>query len=116
MVSRKSRKRIPFFVSGTALGIGVLALGWLPARGQIAVKNQGFVPFSDEPINYRTAKVSAPVAKLQERMDRGEVKLEYAGFAAPASGEFNLELKQEFTSTIEKLLAEKVGDQEIAKR
>jgi hypothetical protein len=37
------------------------------------------------------------------------VKHIHAGFAAPASGEFNTQLKQEFTSTIEKLLAEKDG-------
>jgi thiol-disulfide isomerase/thioredoxin len=46
----------------------------------------------------------------------GRVRAIHAGFAAPASGEFNLELKQEFTSTIEKLLTEKAGDQEIAHR
>jgi thiol-disulfide isomerase/thioredoxin len=39
----------------------------------------------------------------------GRVKHIHAGFAAPASGEFNAQLKQEFTSTIEKLLAEKSG-------
>jgi peroxiredoxin len=33
----------------------------------------------------------------------GRVKLIHSGFAAPASGEFNEELKQEFTSTIESL-------------
>jgi hypothetical protein len=48
----------------------------LPASAQIAVKNQGFVPFSDEPINYRS-DVHDPVAELQKRMDSGEVKLEY---------------------------------------
>ncbi len=37
----------------------------------------------------------------------GRVKHIHAGFAAPASGEFNTQLKLEFTSTIEKLLAEK---------
>ena len=74
---RKSRKRVPLLLFATAAGIGVLAIGWVPASGQIAVKNQGFVPFSDEPINYRTAPISDPVAKLQQRMDRGEVKLEY---------------------------------------
>jgi thiol-disulfide isomerase/thioredoxin len=37
----------------------------------------------------------------------GRVKLIHSGFAAPASGEFNEELKQEFTSTIESLLAGK---------
>jgi thiol-disulfide isomerase/thioredoxin len=40
----------------------------------------------------------------------GKVKHIHAGFAAPASGEFNTQLKQEFTSTIEKLLAEKNGN------
>jgi len=39
----------------------------------------------------------------------GKVKHIHAGFAAPASGEFNAQLKQEFTSTIEKLLAENDG-------
>ena len=39
----------------------------------------------------------------------GRVKHIHAGFAAPASGEYNAQLKQEFTSTIEKLLAEKDG-------
>ncbi|MBV9742909.1 MAG: hypothetical protein JO099_04040 [Acidobacteriia bacterium] len=48
----------------------------LPALGQIAVKNQGFVPFSDEPINYR-AEVHDPIAELQRRLDRGEVTLDY---------------------------------------
>jgi thiol-disulfide isomerase/thioredoxin len=36
----------------------------------------------------------------------GRVKAIHAGFAAPASGQFNDELKNEFTSTIEQLLAE----------
>ncbi len=36
----------------------------------------------------------------------GKVKLISAGFAAPASGEYNDQLKTEFTSTIERLLAE----------
>lgn len=37
----------------------------------------------------------------------GRVDHIHSGFAAPASGEFNAQLKQEFTSTIERLLAEK---------
>lgn len=37
----------------------------------------------------------------------GRVDHVHAGFAGPASGEFNTQLKQEFTSTIERLLAEK---------
>jgi hypothetical protein len=45
-------------------------------HGQIAVRNQGFVPFSDEPINYR-AEVNDPVAQLQARLDRGATTLEW---------------------------------------
>ena len=61
-----------------ALCCGLLA-GWLaiPALGQIAVQNQGYVPFSDAPINYRTHPVTDPVAKLQAAVDRGDVKLDY---------------------------------------
>ena len=44
--------------------------------GQIAVRNQGYVPFSDAPINYR-GDVDDPVARLQKRLDRGEATLAY---------------------------------------
>jgi hypothetical protein len=37
----------------------------------------------------------------------GLVKAVHSGFASPASGEFNRQLQQEFTSRIEQLLAEK---------
>jgi len=49
----------------------------LPASAQIAVRNQGYVPFSEEPINYRTHEVTDPVAKLQKLLDHGAVKLDY---------------------------------------
>jgi thiol-disulfide isomerase/thioredoxin len=39
----------------------------------------------------------------------GRVDHIHAGFAAPASGEFNAQLKTEFTSTIERLLAQNDG-------
>jgi hypothetical protein len=55
----------------------VLACVTLPAHAQIAVRNQGYVPFSDEPINYRTQEVTDPVAKLQKLLERGDVKLDY---------------------------------------
>ena len=58
----------------------VIVAGWLllPAvHGQIAVKNQGYVPFSEEPINYRSENLTDPVAVLQKRIDLGEVKLDY---------------------------------------
>ena len=42
----------------------------------------------------------------------GTVKLIHAGFAATASGEFNTQLRSEFESTIERLLAENVSTQD----
>ena len=38
----------------------------------------------------------------------GKVKAVHSGFASPASGVFNEQLKQEFTARIEQLLAERV--------
>src|SRR5581483_2644445 len=68
-----------------AAGVGISTLLWwgLEARGEtnparpIVVKDQGYVPFADSPINYRAENLSDPVAKLQRRLDRGETKLEY---------------------------------------
>jgi hypothetical protein len=62
------------------LCLGLLALaGSLDrsAQAQIAVQNQGYMPFTDEPISYRTRPVNDPVAKLQKRIDAGEVHLDY---------------------------------------
>jgi thiol-disulfide isomerase/thioredoxin len=39
----------------------------------------------------------------------GTVKAVHSGFASPASGEFNAQLKREFTARIEQLLAEKAA-------
>ena len=60
------------------LGLALLAMAAfaLPVFGQIAVRNQGYVPFSEEPIAYR-GDVDDPVARLQRRLDRGEVTLGY---------------------------------------
>jgi hypothetical protein len=57
------------------LVLAVVFLSW-PVHGQIAVRNQGYVPFSEEPINYR-ADPDDPVARLQKQLDRGEVALAY---------------------------------------
>jgi hypothetical protein len=47
------------------------------AQVQVAGRDQGFVPYSEEPIKYLSDRVNDPVAKLQERLDRGEARLEY---------------------------------------
>lgn len=48
-----------------------------PAAAQIVEKNQGYLPFAGAPINYRSENLSDPVEKLQEKLDRGEIKLDY---------------------------------------
>jgi hypothetical protein len=47
------------------------------AYGQIAVRDQGFLPFRDAPINYLSDHVNDPIAKLQKRLDQGEAKLKF---------------------------------------
>jgi hypothetical protein len=49
----------------------------LPVLGEDVVKYQGYVPFTDAPIRYRSETLRDPIAKLQSRIDAGEVKLEY---------------------------------------
>jgi hypothetical protein len=48
-----------------------------PARAQIAIKNQGYVPFSDAPINYRSDDLTDPVTLLKTRVEKGETTLRY---------------------------------------
>jgi hypothetical protein len=56
----------------SALVLSAVARG---AAGQVVVRDQGFLPFRDEPINYLADRVRDPVAKLQNRIDRGEATL-----------------------------------------
>ena len=44
---------------------------------RVVIKNQGYLPFADAPIHYRSAELSDPVAKLEKRLERGELKLSY---------------------------------------
>jgi hypothetical protein len=69
----------------------VVAAGWhaVKAHGQIAVRNQGYVPFSDAPINYRSEDLSDPVAKLQTQLNEGKTTLKYE----PEHGYLNSVLK-----------------------
>ncbi len=67
---------------GLAIGVAVwaaLVLAATSAPGQIklAGRDQGYVPYSEEPIRYLSDRVNDPVARLQERMDWGEVALKY---------------------------------------
>ncbi|MBX6316195.1 MAG: hypothetical protein IRY99_25280 [Isosphaeraceae bacterium] len=55
------------------LGVVLLGLG----LGIWATSARGELPIDREPIDYHNAPVHDPVARLQERLDRGEVTLRY---------------------------------------
>jgi hypothetical protein len=74
----KNRRAVPLLPVAMCLVLVVVS-GWLDrsAHAQVAVQNQGYMPFADEPINYRSRLVDDPVAKLQKQIDAGEVRLDY---------------------------------------
>lgn len=58
------------------------ATGAEPGRGtagapQVVIKTEGFLPFANPPINYRSADLHDPIANLEKRLERGELKLHY---------------------------------------
>jgi hypothetical protein len=60
-----------------AIAIVTLVVLTILLHGQIAVQKQGYIPFTDEPINYRSNDLNDPVAKLQKRLEKGEANLQY---------------------------------------
>jgi hypothetical protein len=60
-----------------------------PVAAQIAVRNQGYIPFSEAPINYRSDVLNDPVAKLEQQIEQGRVRLDYD----PEHGYLNSVLK-----------------------
>lgn len=62
-----------------------LMVAALPLRAQApatlgpVIKDQGYVPFGGPPINYRSENLDDPIARLQEKLDRGEVQLKHEG-------------------------------------
>jgi hypothetical protein len=70
------------------LAVSLAACALVGAHAQV-VKNQGYIPFGDAPINYRSENLDDPIARLQKQLDRGEVKLEYDaghGYLRPVLG------------------------------
>jgi len=70
--------RFAIILTGLAV-VGLPLAGYLtqPVAAQIAVRNQGYIPYSDAPINYRTAPLNDPVAELQKQLDQGKASLTY---------------------------------------
>jgi len=47
------------------------------AHAQIAVKNQGYIPYSEAPIYYRSENITDAVTLLQKKLDEGKTQLVY---------------------------------------
>jgi hypothetical protein len=60
-----------------AIGVAIVACVAVPVAAQIAVRNQGYIPYSDAPINYRSQDLSDPVAQLEKQIEAGKVSLTY---------------------------------------
>src|SRR5258706_15856443 len=54
-----------------------LSIALLSADAQVAVRKQGYVPFSEAPINYLSDNLTDPVALLQQKLNHGEANLEF---------------------------------------
>jgi len=61
----------------TTLTSTLVIAGIVPLHAQIAVQNQGYVPFSDPPINYRSNDLKDPVTQLEHQLESGKTKLEW---------------------------------------
>jgi hypothetical protein len=77
-----SRCNVPFclLVAGLAFSVSVAGADSETATtqvGHVVVKNQGYLPFADAPINYRSSKLDDPVARLDKQLERGQIKLHY---------------------------------------
>jgi hypothetical protein len=57
-----------------AAAVSMVLVSW-SAHSQIAVRNQGYIPYSDAPIFYRSDDIHDPVAKLQKQIEQGQAKL-----------------------------------------
>lgn len=70
--------RARFLLIASLLVISAAAAGSFarPTQAQIAVRNQGYIPYSDAPINYR-ADANDPVALLQKKLDQGAALLAF---------------------------------------
>ena len=80
----KTRKGTSFLLLCAAALVGFASFGQeskpehVPAlESRVVVKNQGFLPFADPPISYRSSNLHDPVAELDRRLERGEVALGY---------------------------------------
>jgi hypothetical protein len=71
MLERRMTRLLPALLALAGCGIGC------SVQAQIAVRNQGYMPYSDAPINYRADDVADPVAKLEQQIETGQASLSW---------------------------------------
>jgi hypothetical protein len=71
MLERRMTRLVPTLLALAACGISGTS------QAQIAVRNQGYMPYSDAPINYRSDDLADPVAKLEQQIEKGETSLSW---------------------------------------
>jgi hypothetical protein len=77
-LSQGSRRRTANGRRSQATLIGLMAaIASLSGHAQIAVRNQGYIPYSDPPISYRSEDLSDPVAKLERDIEQGKARVQY---------------------------------------
>jgi len=71
--------RNSWFTAAAVVALLVVSATWatIVVHGQIAVHEQGYIPFTDQPINYRGQDLTDPVARLQKRLAAGTAHLEW---------------------------------------
>ena len=71
------KRSFPSLLCATAVVLVCGAFAASPTVAPAVVKNQGFLPFADAPIHYRSTALHDPIAKLEKKLERGEVTLSY---------------------------------------
>ncbi len=67
---------VSIFRCAAAAGIAAACLT-AGETAHVVIKNQGFLPFADAPICYRSSGLNDPVAKLEKKLEHGEAVLQY---------------------------------------
>src|SRR5689334_6200244 len=77
-IAARSHSR-PVDMRKTSIALLLTTLAASAAHAQIAVKNQGYIPYSDAPIFYRSEDIDDPVTRLQHQIDAGKKQLVHDG-------------------------------------
>ena len=67
---------LPFAVTAAICMAQAVQTGTAPSA-KVVIKTQGYLPFADAPIYYRSTDVNDPIARLEKQLERGAAQLQY---------------------------------------